>query len=125
MTFTINQHVFRLYISMHDSIPVDFLDSEDQLRQVYPCMVFCQPAICLLVHDLAHVTTRAIIRYHIKVIEGLESIVELRDELMIDLALNFFFSDYEACKAIISTFFHTFHSIEFSGASFVTFESFD
>ena len=124
MTFTINQHVFRLYISMHDSIPVDLLDGENQLRQVYPSMVFGQSTICLLVHDLAHVTTRAIICYHVEVVKGLESIVELRDELMIDLALDFFFSDYEACKAIISTFFHTFHSIEFSGAIFVTFESF-
>ena len=97
MSFAIDQHVFRLDISMHDSISVNLLNCEDQLRQVYPSMIFAQSAVCLLIHDLAHVPTRAVICYHVEVIKGLESVVELRHELMIDLALNFFFSDDKAC----------------------------
>ena len=60
-------------------------------------MIFTQPAIWLLVHYLAHIASRAVISHHVEVIEGLESVVELRHELMIDLALDFFFSNYKAC----------------------------
>ena len=96
MTFTVNQHVFWLNISMYDSIPVNLLDCKDQLGQVYPSMFLAQPPVWLLVHDFAHVTTWAVVCDHVEVVEGLESIVELCDKLMIDLALDFFFSNYKA-----------------------------
>ena len=82
---------------MNYSISVDLLHREDQLRQVYPSVIFAQSAICLLVHDFTHVTARAVIGHHVQIVESLESIVELRHKLMVNLALDLLFSDYEAC----------------------------
>ena len=82
---------------MNYSISVDLLNCEDKLRQVYPSVIFAQSAICLLVHDFAHVTARAVICHHVELIESLKSIVELRHKLMVNLALDLLLSDYEAC----------------------------
>ena len=56
MTSFVYKYVFRLNISMNNTISVDFFDCEDELSEVDPCTLFTQSAIRLLVDHISHVT---------------------------------------------------------------------
>lgn len=88
-------------------------------------MTLCQSAKWLLVHNITHVTPRAVIRNHVQIFECLERIVDLGHKLVIDLSLNLFLRDHESCQAIVSSFLHTLHCVEFAGLGFVGVKSFD
>lgn len=79
-------------------------------------MLLTQSLLWLLVNDTSHISTWVVICDHVKVVEGLERVVQFSHEAVIDLALNFFLSDHESREAIIRALLHTLHSIEESSA---------
>ena len=79
-------------------------------------MVLGESLIRLLVDDRTHVTAWVVIGDHVEVLKGLECVVKLSDESMIDFALNFFFGDDESRQTVISTLFHALHCVENPGA---------
>ena len=97
---------------MNYAIPMDFLNGEDELRQIDPGMVLAKPSLHLLVHHRAHVASRTVVSYHVEVFEGLEGVMQLGYEPMINLALDLFLCYHKSSHAVIRQLLHTFHSIE-------------
>mgnify|MGYP007004896095 CR=1 FL=1 len=77
-------------------------------------MILSQSAMYLLVDDTSHVTARAVVRHHVKVLKRLKGVVQLRDKSMVDFTLNLFLCDNEARQPVVSTFLHAFHGVEYA-----------
>ena len=75
VTILINKHVLWFDITMYNTIPVHFLDGENEFSQVDPGMILVEPPLALLVDYRSHITTWTIIGDHVEVFKGLECIV--------------------------------------------------
>ena len=111
MTVLVNQNVLRFDISMDNAVSMDLLNGQYELSEVDSSLLLSKPSIALLIYHSSHVSSWTVVCDHVEILKSLEGVVELGHELMINLALDLFFSDDKSSQPIVGTFFHALHGI--------------